>query len=557
MFQNQAWPKKLLITLGGSKHLRSFEAASRDLRRVQESIFRSIIKTNAATAFGRQHGFDKIRTIDDYRSAVPIGDFEMHRPFVDRMCNGEPDQLFPGRPLFYNTTSGTTAKPKLIPVSRSYFENGYRGLSRLWLYSCLRDNPTLFNGKSLSAVAPEVEGRVADGTPFGSISGAVYRNIPTILKPTYSTPYGIICIKDYLKKYYGMMRCGLASDITYIICPSPSNLLQFHATVMSSFDDLVRDIHDGGLRADVAAEVPPEERAETMAGLRPDPQRARVLEKLMATYQENLRPRHYWPNLACVNLWKEGNFKRILPKLEGYYPESTAMRSFAYVASEARAGLALGNDWNHSALMAQVYHFEFVEVSAKSGSHAPTLLAHELEQGKRYYILFSNGSGLYRYDINDIIEVVGFYNQIPLFTFIQKGEGITSLTGEKLSEVQVVQAIDEAARALELKVAFFTMFCDEQELHYILYIEFGAGSAKKKAFAKMFDERLHQINQEYAIKRGSKRLAAPQLREIGPNAGQRLKEGLIARGMARDGQYKESFLVTRPVISDILQAMKV
>jgi hypothetical protein len=557
MIQNSAWLKKALIKLGGARHFQRFEKASHTLRQTQDSVLEKIIEENKNTAFGRAHGFDKIHAIDEYRQAVPIADFEDHRPYINRMCRGERDILFPGKSVMYNTTSGTTDKPKLIPVSKPYFDEAYRGLSRLWFYTCLKDNPRIFNGKSLSAVARDVEGHTEDGTPFGSISGVVYRTIPAILKQTYSTPFSVVCIKDYQKKYYAMMRCGLAHNITYIVCPSPSNLIQFHATVMDFFEDLVRDIRDGTLRPDVAAQLPEAERAATLAAFKPDPHRAAFLEKLMHAHGQGLRPRHYWPDCACVNLWKEGNFARVLPKLEGYFPGSTALRSFAYQASEARAGLVFGNDWTYSALMAQVYHFEFIEEAARGGGQPTTLLAHEVEVGKRYYLLFSNGSGLYRYDINDIVEIVGHYNQIPLFTFIQKGEGVTSLSGEKLTEVQVVQAVDETAKRLDVAVPFFTFFCDEEKLAYTLFIEFAAETARKKkeAFMAAFDHRLREINPEYEIKRGSKRLGQPHQTEIGPNAGKRLKEALIQKEMARDGQYKESFLVKRPVIRDILRQM--
>jgi hypothetical protein len=142
----------------------------------------------------------------------------------------------------------------------------------------MKDNPSIYDGKSLSAVTPAVEGNVEDGTPYGSISGVVYRNIPSILKKTYSTPYPVICIPDLPKKYYAMMRCALACDITFIICPSPSNLLRFHQTVMESSGDLVKDIHDGTLRADVAGQLPAADRHEILAGFTPDPQRAKALE---------------------------------------------------------------------------------------------------------------------------------------------------------------------------------------------------------------------------------------------------------------------------------------
>lgn len=541
------WFRKFLVSMVGKPRLKEFLKASKNAKAAQDTVLEKMVTSCKDTAFGKEHGFGEVKNIDDFRKAVPISGFGRHRPYVERMCKGESDILFPGRPLFYNTTSGTTAKPKLIPVSEEYYKNAYTGISRLWLYTCMKDNPHIYDGKSLSAVSAAEEGKVEDGTPYGAISGMAYKNVPNVLKSTFSTPYPIICIKDYLKKYYGMMRGALESNITIIISPSPSNVLRFHQTVMENFPDLVKHIRDGTIRDDVLAEIAAEDREEIKAYFKPNPQRAGELEKLMNEHGDNLRPKHYWPNLALVNTWKQGNFAQLLPKLKGYFPEFTVNRAFGYQASEGRAGLVLGNDWDYSALAVHIYHFEFVEENQRFDADPLILQPHEVEVGKRYYIFFSNGSGLYRYDINDIIEVTGHYNQVPLFKFIQKGEGITTLTGEKLSEEQVMQAIDEVKKELGVSVEFYVMFCDEKDLCYKFFVEFGAGTdvSKEEAFSSGVDNKLRTINPEYEAKRGSQRLDAPTLYELEEGSYEKYKESLVDGGIAREGQYKDVYLTKK------------
>ncbi len=553
------WLKKMLLTMIGRPLVKDFNKASRNLKEAQEEILRKVIQSCKNTAFGKDHNFDKIVTIEDYRKYVPIRDFEGHRPYVERMTKGEENVLFPGKPLFYNTTSGTSSKPKLIPVSPEYFKEAYKKISRLWLYTCLRDNPKLFHGKNLSAVAPAEEGRVEDGTPYGSISGVLSRSVPSVLKDVHSAPYGVVCIKDYFKKYYASLRFALANDVAYIICANPSSLLQFHKVVMENYSDLVHDIREGTLRQDVVAELPHEYLDSVILALKPDQERARFLEEIMEEHGDKLRPKHYWPNLVCINTWKQGNCAQVLPKLEGYYPESTAIREFGYQASEGRAGLVLGNDWDYSVLAAHVYHFEFIEESQQDEEKPDVLLAHELEKGKRYKIIITNTSGLYRYDINDIIEVVGFYNQVPLFRFLRKGEGFTSLTGEKLTETQLIDAMDDTCKKQSLQVKHFTLCCDEKNLCYKLFIEFPGDTNKemKTSFAKELDECLKSINEEYECKRGSDRLAAPLLFELPDNSYELVKSELIERGMAREGQYKVIYLQRKPVVLDILESVAI
>ncbi len=556
---SRPWLKKMLLSFIGKPLEKEFDHASKNVKETQEKLLLNLIRSCKDTAFGKDHGFESISSVEEYRKAVPIRDFEGHRPYIDRMVQGESDVLFPGRPLSYNTTSGTSSKPKLIPVSEEYFGNVYKKINRLWLYTCLRDNPRLFHGKNLSSIGPAEEGRVADGTPFGSISGSVYKTIPAILRDVYSTPYAVQCIKDYRKKYYAMLRCALACDVTYIVCANPSSLLQFHKTVMENFTDLVKDIREGTFRQDIAAELHPDDRESVLAGFKPDPDRAKVLEGLMDEHGKQLRPKHYWPNLACINTWKQGNCAQVIPTLKGHFPASTAIREFGYQASEARAGLALGNDWDYSVLAGHMYHFEFIEESQLDEDNPRLLLTHELEKGKQYKIIITNTSGLYRYDINDIIEVVGFYNQLPLFRFLRKGSGFTSLTGEKLTETQLLKAMEDTSKEKNLPIKHYTLCCDEKNLCYKLFIEFpqGTDQTAKPSFVKGIDESLKTINPEWECKRGSERLAAPLLFELPPNSYEAVKNELVARGMAREGQYKMVYLQRKPEILSVLEEIAV
>jgi hypothetical protein len=552
------WFRKALISLVGRPLLREFTKAIKNVKQTQDTVLKNIVESCRHTAFGRDHNFGRIKTIEDYKNAVPIGNFEKHRPYVEKMFKGASDILFPGRPLFYNTTSGTTDKPKFIPVSKDYYNKAYTSISRLWLYSCLLDNPRIYDGKSISAVAVAEEGCVEDGTPYGSISGVAYKNVPKVLQSTYSTPYPIICIRDYQKKYYALMRCALEQNITIIVSPSPSNLLRFHQTVNENYDDLVKDIHDGTLKKDIADAIDPEFRASVLSTFRPNRKRANMLENMININGNNLRPKHYWPNLAMINTWKQGNFALLLPELDGFYPESTVIRAFGYQASEGRAGLVFGNDWLHSVLAIHVYHFEFIEEHARFDKNPPVLQAHEVEAGKRYYIFFSNGSGLYRYDINDIIEVVGFYEQTPLFKFIQKGEGVTSLTGEKLSEEQVIQSVNHIEKENDINLPFYLMFCDEKELCYKFFVEFpqGVSNSKKDKFCTQVDKKLKNLNPEYEIKRESKRLSKMNLCELKKNSREQLKELLVSKQMAREGQYKDVYLSNKKMLLELLNQLK-
>lgn len=550
--------KKFLISLAGKKHYQNFTKSCENVEKAQRDLLQEIIENCAETTFGKDHNFATISSAEEYQKAVPIRDFEAHRPYIDKMIAGESDVLFPGRPLSYSMTSGTTAKHKYIPISESY-QKCFTRLNRIWFYSCILQNPELFDGYTLAPVSPAVEGYLDDGSSFGSLSGKSYLNVPGIIKTTFSTPYDILTIEDYSLKYYGIMRGALGRDITYIVCASPSNLFKLHQTVIENFEDMVRDIRNGTLREDVLQAIPEEKREEVLAYYKPNPERANELMRLYKKYRKELIPAHYFPNVKLVNTWKQGNFRRLMPKIKRLFAKSTNIRAMGYQASEARAGIVLKNEWNYSLLAHDAYYYEFIAEEHRDMENPPIKMLHQLREGERYYILITNNSGLYRYDINDLVQVCGFYKSSPQFYFIQKGAGITNITGEKLSEQQVISAAEHAATILEMQVPFYTMYCDYESGTYTKYVEFDGHckESKKLAFMEAVDGHLAIINPEYKVKRGTQRLEFPLLKELQPASHEAFKQILIEKKLAKDGQFKDLYLQSMGHIKDILDTLVV
>ena len=122
----------------------------------------------------------------------------------------------------------------------------------------------------------------------------------------------------------------------------------------------------------------------------------------------------------------------------------------------------------------------------------------------------TTSSGLYRYDINDIVEVRGFYQRAPRLAFVRKGRDMVSLTGEKLHSRQVGQAAELAGCELGLVDLQVQLIPDHDKVRYDLLVECegGIGGAEQE-FAAAFDRHLAEINIEYAQKRRSRRLGPP------------------------------------------------
>lgn len=553
--KQRPWLVKLMLTVAGRSKLNKVRKSTLNPEKTQRDLLANFIKRSENTAFGKDHKFSEIKNYNDFAKNVPIREYNDFIPYINRMTKGESDILFPGKPVLYNTSSGTTGKPKLIPISKEFSEE-LSAYNRLWLYSIMEQNPSIYNGKSLTSVGAAQEGTVEDGTPIGSISGNSFRTVPGPIKLTHSSIYQFFCIEDYNLRYYAIARNALANNITVSICPSIANIMRYHEMIMKHFDAMVEEIREGVIRDDIMATFSEEDRIEVEKTLFPNPERADELIRLKKQHGDQLMPKHYWPNLAVVNAWIQGNFAILVKKIRPYFPEATAFRAFGYQASEGRFGMSLDNSWDYSLLNPVNYFYEFIPVENIEDKSPPVLMLHELEDGKRYYIIITNSSGLYRYDMNDILEVVGFYNKTPLLKFIQKGAGIVNIMGEKLSEEQIIEAVNITKEKTNIEVNNYLMFGDYKQFKYEFFAEFSdlnITDDDKKTFINKFDEVLQSLNIEYESKRKSERLSIPEFIELPIDSYQKIKESLVRKSLAKDGQFKDLYLSSKITTREVLK----
>jgi hypothetical protein len=175
-----------------------------------------------------------------------------------------------------------------------------------------------------------------------------------------------------------------------------------------------------------------------------------------------------------------------------------------------------------------------------------TLTCEEVDEGKTYYPVLTTPGGLYRYDINDVIRVTGFYNQTPLIEFVRKGRDVTNITGEKLHVNQVIEAMEHAQRTTGLAVQHFRALADVEASRYAFLVEFDGASPTEQSLSRLLDAvdaHLHKLNVEYAQKRESRRLQAPVLWVMRPGWFER-KASVLLQSAGRDAQLKPQLLGT-------------
>ncbi|MFO7873131.1 MAG: GH3 auxin-responsive promoter family protein, partial [Bacteroidales bacterium] len=111
---------------------------------LQQKVFRDLIEQGRKTAFGREHGFDKVRDQNSFARQVPIREYEGFKPYIERISAGEKDVLWPGRPMYFSKTSGTTSGAKYIPITRASMPNHIESARQALLMYILKTGRTDF-----------------------------------------------------------------------------------------------------------------------------------------------------------------------------------------------------------------------------------------------------------------------------------------------------------------------------------------------------------------------------------------------------------------------------
>jgi GH3 auxin-responsive promoter len=530
---------RLVLWVKAPRSLRHFRALCRTPVQAQERLLREILEANADTEFGRRHGFGSIASFREFQERVPIASYEDLEPYITAEMQGQPNQLTKDPPVLFTTTSGTTGNRKYIPMTRQ----GKRAKAHLtWLWFCglYRDHPGIVGGRILSVVSPEVEGHAPSGVPVGAESGHAYRTMPGPVQSMYTAPYGVFAIEDYEAKYYTLLRLAAGQNISCIATVNPSTIILLGDRLARHSESIIRDVRDGSLSS--AFSVPQELR--NSLHLRPDPERAKHLEQATAAGGGVLRPGLAWPQLAAIGCWKGGTVGAYLAKFGELFPQGPPVRDFGYYATELRGSVPLSDEGDAGTIAIGTNLLEFHPAGQDRAPEGRELLRIEqLEVGQRYFVYVTNTSGLYRYEMNDIIEVTGHDHQTPRIRFVQKGKGVVSFTGEKLYEVQVIAAVDQALAALRGRYHFIAAVAElvggtTPRLVFLIEFDDPIADHDGSALVDRLDEALGEENDEYLTKRRSLRYGPPIIRVVRPGEFDRYRRRMVETGQRADGQFK-------------------
>lgn len=504
----------------------------------QMKVMQRILHANRNTRFGNEHGFSEIHNHAEFQQNVPVQYYEMLRPYIEDQRRNSTQALTTESPLFYSQTSGTTGDPKYIPITPTTLEM-HREEQSLFSYLQYRACPEAFEGKALGIMGAAVEGQLDSGHQVGSVSGSLYQSLPKIIQSRFVLPPDVSSIANYELKYLIILRLALAEpNITYAGSPNPSTFLRLLNILNEQRDELTHSLATG--RFDRLEELDAPLRAGLEQLLRPDPARSAYINSLPELTFANV-----WPQLKLLTTWMGGSCGIALSALREKLPAKTKVMELGYQSTEFRGSIALEAEAGTGLPPLHHHFFEFVEQLHWDNNNPKFVTLDQLDQGKVYYVIVTTAAGLYRYFMNDLVEVTGYFNATPLLRFVQKGKGVTNLTGEKLYESQVIDAIHEVSIKSDLASSFYILVADEQAMAYRLFLEVDSATPDNtSSLAAMIDTKLGALNIEYQAKRDSGRLAPLSVILLKRGTGEAYKAACIRSGQ-REGQFKPTVLQYR------------
>ncbi|XP_071098139.1 uncharacterized protein [Haliotis cracherodii] len=411
----------------------------------QESTLRDILENCSNTIYGREHNFSNIKTISEFRSQHKLTVHENYYRYVRMALEGKCDLLFPGTVDFLTVTSGTTSgKSKTIPRNRRQFVKTVILAGQAARAAMLRI-PGLQTLKLCHDVRMvEAPKTIRPGVLTGPASSIDYPLSAFAVSPlaVYKIDTEEDCI--YVHAFFGLKE----QDINSMEFLTSSIALSFFRVIEENVERLCEEIEHGTLSRKL--NLNDDIREELQAQIQPDPEQAAFVRKTLMNGCENIVQK-LWPSCVMLKYTSTGSFQHAAEMLRQKYIGDLPVSSSMHIASEALYGVCVdapGDDTHvEYTIIPQEHFYEFIPEEHVDEEQPDTLLATEVEAGKKYEIVVTTRTGLYRYRSQDLVEIAGFTETAPKYRFCQR-------TGECLSanvDKYTVQVFDEAMKMAQLK----------------------------------------------------------------------------------------------------------
>ena len=412
----------------------------------QLAVFSKLIASAQHTQFGRDHAFAEIKTHQDFTARVPIRDYEALKPYVDRVVAGESDILWPGKPLYFAKTSGTTSGAKYIPLTKESMPYHIEAARNAILnYVHETGKADFVDGKMIFLQgSPVLEQK--NGIQLGRLSGIVAHFVPKYLQKNRLPSWETNCIEDWETKVDAIVQETVDQNMT-VISGIPSWVQMYFEKIQQNSGKLVGELF-GNFNLFI------------YGGVNFEPYRAKF---------ENL-------------IGRKVDTIELFPASEGF---------FAYQNKQGDPGMLL--------LLNAGIFYEFIPTDEFYSPNPTRLTIGQVELGVNYVLIISTNAGLWGYNIGDTVQ----FTSLKPYKLIVSGRisHFISAFGEHVIGKEVEQALAQAVVQCNVRVSEFTVAPQINPTNGLPYhewfIEFEQEPLDLEAFAQEIDQQLRLQNSYY------------------------------------------------------------
>ncbi|MDA0317078.1 MAG: GH3 auxin-responsive promoter family protein [Bacteroidetes bacterium] len=412
----------------------------------QDKVFKSLIETAKHTTFGKDHHFSSINNHEDFVKKVPVRDYENLKSYVIQVVDGKSDILWPGTPLYFAKTSGTTSGAKYIPITAPSIKAQVEASrNAILMYINETGNSDFVDGKWIFLQGSPVLSE-KNGIKLGRLSGISAHYVPSYLLKNRMPSWETNCIEDWETKVDAIVQETLKENMT-AIAGIPS-------WVQMYFEKLVKE------RKQKVGEIFKNFNLFIFGGVNFEPYRSKF---------ENLIGR----KVDSVELY---------PASEGF---------FAFQDRQNKKGMLLQLDSG--------IFYEFIEANTFFEDNPKRITLKDVKIGINYVIIISTNAGLWAYNIGDTVQ----FTSLAPFRIIVSGriKHFISAFGEHVIAKEVDQALIEAVKGTSARVTEYTVAPEinpkEGLPFHEWFIEFEKEPEDFNQFIKKIDETLQSQNSYY------------------------------------------------------------
>lgn len=479
---------------------KNFRKASHRVAETQSQLLHNYLTRNQNTDYLTHHAVSITKRQSPITNhQLPLSTYDDYIPYITRIANGEQNILTSQPVQLFELSSGSTSASKMIPYTQT-LKHEFRLALSVWIHDLYTHHPNLINGCAYWSISPlTVSPRhTPAGIPIGFEEDSAYLgSFGSIIESALmAVPNFVKHIQDVDNfRYVTLLYLLHREDLRLISVWNPTFLTLLLAPLEEWWELLLKDLAHGII-------TPPHQTPITNHLLPISLSRARTLSKLSPTNYASI-----WKNLSLISCWADGASEPYARELQNLFPNVT-IQPKGLLATEAFISFPLTN-YNGCALAITSHYFEFL---TESGD---IYLAHQLQKGKTYSVIVTTGGGLYRYQLNDIIEVTDFYNQVPCIKFIGKADKVSDYFGEKLNEQFVANVLKELFHKHRLNPIFYMLAPDDTPpFHYTLYIEFDHQNTQLPTYLNTELDTVLRANFHYDYCRKLSQLAETQIVQV-------------------------------------------